>query len=129
MLTESYINYPDHQLVQTLKVFRTPDDLHCSEAFRYCRDYLDELFRTPLVPPGPRAQPRLGDSLRIAQWNIEKGKRLDDILKALREHPRLSTADEPCREPQPEKHRRLGNRRQLSDSRPRPDHSSRSVMV
>jgi len=94
MSTENFGTYPDHQaLVENLKGFRTLGDLQRSEAFRHCQNYLDELFRTPLVLPCPQARPRLGDFLRVAQWNIEKGKRLDAVLKTLREHPLLNTAD------------------------------------
>jgi len=86
--------YPSHQsLVNKLKGFRTLRELHTSEAFLQNRDYLDQLFNTPRVIPCPQAKPRISDFLRIAQWNIEKGKQFDAILKTLLEHPLLKTAD------------------------------------
>lgn len=94
MAVENFGEYPNHQpLVEKLKGFRTLRGLHASEAFRHCRDYLDDLFSTPVYFPCPEARPRLNDFLRLVQWNIEKGKRFDAILRTLREHPRLSTAD------------------------------------
>lgn len=94
MFDEVLIEYPNHQsLVEELKGFRTLRELHRSEAFLRHRDYLAELFQTPRIIPCPKAQPRVRDFLRIAQWNIEKGKQFDAILKTLLEHPLLNTAD------------------------------------
>ncbi len=94
MSVHSQEEYPNHQaLVEELKGFRTLRDLHASEAFLRQQEYLSELFNTPRLITCSNAQPRIGDFLRIAQWNIEKGKQFDAVLKTLLEHPLLATAD------------------------------------
>lgn len=94
MSVHSEGEYPNHQsLVEELKGFRTLRDLHTSEAFLRQREYLSRLFNTPRLITCSNAQPRIGDFLRIAQWNIEKGKQFDAVLKTLLEHPLLATAD------------------------------------
>ncbi|MDB4968005.1 MAG: metal-dependent hydrolase [Myxococcales bacterium] len=42
----------------------------------------------------PRADAKpLGDTVRVAAWNIQRGRRFDAILRALREEPLLASAD------------------------------------
>ncbi len=87
-------DYPNHQaLVEELKGFRTLRELHTSEAFLRRREYLGELFNIPRLIAYPKAKPRIGDFLRVVQWNIEKGKQFDAVLKTLMEHPLLADAD------------------------------------
>jgi endonuclease/exonuclease/phosphatase family metal-dependent hydrolase len=87
-------DYPDHQqLIAELTRFKTKSDLLASAAYQQHRAYLSELLTTPQVFPAPNAQPRLRNFLRIAHWNIEKGKYLDDVIAAFRTHPILREAD------------------------------------
>lgn len=86
--------YPDHQaLIAELAAFRTLRELHEAASYQRHRAYLTDLFTTPRLFPHDQAQPRLRDFLRVAHWNIEKGKHLDAIIKAFREHPLLREAD------------------------------------
>lgn len=94
MLVEIPTEYPNHQLLaKELRGFRTLRELHGSEAFRRHRAYLTELFNTPRIFFCAEARPRIRRFLRIAQWNIEKGKQFDAILNTLLDHPLLNSAD------------------------------------
>ncbi len=54
---------------------------------------IESLLKTPQLRARPEAKPRLRSFLRIAQWNIEKGKHFDAILDRLREDDILKWAD------------------------------------
>lgn len=41
----------------------------------------------------PNARPRLRSFLRVVEWNIQRGARLEDIIDALTTHPVLRFAD------------------------------------
>ncbi len=86
--------YPNHQsIVTSLNDFRTKAALQASTEYQTQRSYLTELFAMPKVFPTENAQPRLSDFLRIAHWNIEKGKHLDSVIATFRNHPILREAD------------------------------------
>ncbi len=88
------IRYSDHQqIIAELNLFKTKADLLASAAYQKQRNYLTDLLATPQVFPIAHAQPRLNDFLRIAHWNIEKGKYLDDVIATFRQHPILQAAD------------------------------------
>src|SRR5258706_4846688 len=57
------------------------------------RSELEALLGAAEIAPHPTARPRVEAFLRVAQWNIEKGREFDRILRLLREHPALAAAD------------------------------------
>jgi endonuclease/exonuclease/phosphatase family metal-dependent hydrolase len=86
--------YLDNQsLIAELRGFRTLPELRASEAFQRHRAYLTELFETPNFFPAYQVRPRIRDFVRIAHWNIEKGKYLDAVISSFRHHPILREAD------------------------------------
>lgn len=87
-------DYPDHQaLIAALNRFQTKAELLASAAYEEHSADLVKLLATPKLFPAKNAQPRLKDFLRIAHWNIEKGKYLDDVIATFRAHPILREAD------------------------------------
>ena len=86
--------YPDHQqIIRELNHFKTQPELLSSAEYQQHRAYLTELLSTPQIFPATNPRPRLNDFLRIAHWNIEKGKHCDDVIAAFRQHPILQAAD------------------------------------
>lgn len=86
--------YPDHQsLIAELRRFKTKAELLASAEYQTHRTYLTDLFATPRIFPALSTQPILKDFLRIAHWNIEKGKHLDSVIAAFQAHPILREAD------------------------------------
>ena len=84
----SHQDYSDHQkLITELNHFRTKPELLASTKYQHQRAYLTELLSTPQIFPATSPRPRLNDFLRLAHWNIEKGKYLDDVIAAFRHHP------------------------------------------
>lgn len=87
-------DYPDHQsLIAELNRFPTKQALLTSAAYQKHRSYLTELLTIPHLFPATTTRPRLNSFLRIAHWNIEKGKHLDALIATLRDHPVLREAD------------------------------------
>ncbi|MBL8205132.1 MAG: hypothetical protein JNM09_12940 [Blastocatellia bacterium] len=87
-------DYSDHQsLIAELKHFHTKPELLASAVYQKHRAYLTELLETPRIFSATSAQPRLNDFLRIAHWNIEKGKYLDEVIATFQQHPILREAD------------------------------------
>ncbi len=90
----SHQDYLDHQwLIAELYRFQTNSELLASAAYQQHRAYLTDLLATPQVFPAPNAQPHLRNFLRIAHWNIEKGKYLNDVIATFCTHPILREAD------------------------------------
>ena len=90
----SHQDFSDHQqLIAELTPFRTKPELLASAAYQKHRGYLTDLLATPQVFPAANPRPRIHDFLRIAHWNIEKGKHLEDVIAAFRHHPILRAAD------------------------------------
>jgi endonuclease/exonuclease/phosphatase family metal-dependent hydrolase len=58
-----------------------------------CGCEIESLLDTPEVIICPGAAPRLAAFLRVAQWNIEKGKRFDDVLRRFEADEVLRCAD------------------------------------
>jgi endonuclease/exonuclease/phosphatase family metal-dependent hydrolase len=87
-------DYPNHQqLIAELRRFPTKAELLASDEYETHSAYLTELLNTPHVFPAENARPHCHDFLRIAHWNIEKGKYLDDVIAVFRNHPILRDAD------------------------------------
>jgi|RhiMetdeSRZDD1v2_1073273.scaffolds.fasta_scaffold96132_1 endonuclease/exonuclease/phosphatase family metal-dependent hydrolase len=86
--------YPDHQpLIAELSRFKTKQELLLSREYQRHHLYLTELHGTPRVFRAESPRPKINDFLRIAHWNIEKGKHLEAIIAAFRQHPVLQAAD------------------------------------
>ncbi len=86
--------YPDHQsIIAELNRFKTKPELLASAEYQRHRVYLTELLETPRVFPAQNTRPKINDFLRVAHWNIEKGKHLDSVISAFRNHPVLRDAD------------------------------------
>ncbi len=88
------LDYPDNQtLIAELRQFTSRREFQTSEAWRKHQERLTELLGTPRLFPAINARPVLRDFLRIAHWNLEKGKYLDAAIEAFRQHPVLRFAD------------------------------------
>ncbi len=88
------IEYSDNQaLIAELINLRTLSELLSSERYQRYNAYLTELLETPCLFPARNPRLCINNFVRIAHWNIEKGKHLDSIIKAFREHPILCRAD------------------------------------
>ncbi len=90
----SFVEYSDHQdLIAELSGFKTARELHASDAYRQHRARIAALLETPRLFSFADARPLVQDFVRVAQWNIEKGKHLDAVIETFREHPALRHAD------------------------------------
>lgn len=90
----SHQDYSDHQqLITELRSFKTKPELLASTKYQHHRAYLTELLSTPQIFTTLNPRPRLNNFLRLAHWNIEKGKHLDDVIAVFRQHPILQAAD------------------------------------
>ena len=84
----------DHQLlVSELRHFQSFNELKSSSAYQKWLPRLKEVLNTPIVIESTTAVPRLSSFLRIVQWNIERGTRLEAIVDVLNNHPVLRYAD------------------------------------
>ena len=79
--------------MENLARFRSVGELEASGFFMRNREAILTFLRTPQVSACAGSIPRLGDFLRVAQWNIEKGKRLDPIAECFGGHAILQWAD------------------------------------
>jgi endonuclease/exonuclease/phosphatase family metal-dependent hydrolase len=80
-------------LISNLSRYPTLADLRASAFFADCHDEIDRLLGTAEVIACGAASPRLSSFIRVAQWNIEKGRRAADILQTLQHDPILQRAD------------------------------------
>ncbi len=71
-------------VVENLRKHPTLAKLHRSAFFAERRAELESLLGSPEICGIPGLAPRLHSFLRLAQWNIEKGKGFQRILEALR---------------------------------------------
>jgi endonuclease/exonuclease/phosphatase family metal-dependent hydrolase len=83
----------NHHLVKELQRFTTIDELRRSGFLLTHKAELARLFDEPKIYESPDARPRLRSFLRIVEWNIERGTRLDGIIEVLNDHPVLRFAD------------------------------------
>ncbi|MCI0338773.1 MAG: hypothetical protein L0226_14455 [Acidobacteria bacterium] len=88
------LEYSDNQsLIAELRGFKTFRELRASEAYQRHSSYLAELLGIPRLYPARKTQLHIRDFVRIAHWNIEKGKHLDAVSKTFLEHAVLRDAD------------------------------------
>ncbi|MEW6126030.1 MAG: endonuclease/exonuclease/phosphatase family protein [Acidobacteriota bacterium] len=80
-------------LINALKDFSTFKELRASEIYQRHQSKLAELFNTPRIYRAEATKPRLQSFLRVAVWNIERGRELDGIIDVLNHHPVLQYAD------------------------------------
>lgn len=80
-------------VIDNLRKFKTVAELRQSVFFADCRERMEYLLTTPQLYSCPAAGPRIRSFLRVAQWNIEKGKRFGAILDRLRNDGILKWAD------------------------------------
>ena len=80
-------------LLSNLAACKTIAELRRSAFYAECAAELDALLGTPEIIASSSARPRIRSFLRIAQWNIEKGKQLVPILDVLQNETALSLAD------------------------------------
>ncbi len=79
--------------IESLRKYRTLDELKRSEFFAGCGGQIESYLRTPQVFENIAAGPLLKSFLRVAQWNIEKGKCFSSILHHLQNNEFLKWAD------------------------------------
>jgi endonuclease/exonuclease/phosphatase family metal-dependent hydrolase len=79
--------------LEHLRKYKTLDALRQSDFFADCGERIERFLKTAQIIPFPGSAPRLHSFLRVAQWNIEKGKRFNAILKRLQTSEILKWAD------------------------------------
>jgi endonuclease/exonuclease/phosphatase family metal-dependent hydrolase len=79
--------------VAELRRFRTFDELRHSQFYKLHEAEIKRLLDEPRVYRCESLLPRLRSFLRVVEWNIERGSRLDGIIEALNNHPVLRFAD------------------------------------
>lgn len=84
----------NHQsIISEVKGFATkPELLASAEYKKYC-SYLNQLLTTAQTFTASNTQPVISDFVRLAHWNIEKGKHLDAVINTFLTHPILQYAD------------------------------------
>ncbi len=80
-------------LIENLRKYKTMAELRQSAFFVNCHGQIESLLKTPQLYFCPDTKPGMGAFLRIAQWNIEKGKHFDAVLERLRTDEILRWAD------------------------------------
>ncbi|HKA20461.1 MAG TPA: endonuclease/exonuclease/phosphatase family protein [Blastocatellia bacterium] len=83
----------NQDLVNQLTRFARFSDLRSSAFYREHKDEIRTLLDEPRVYEFPGACPRLPSFLRVVEWNIERGARLQAIIKVLNSHDVLRFAD------------------------------------
>ena len=85
---------PNNQhLASELLRFSTIDEFRGSESYRAHEAELTLLLNEPRVYRASNPKPRLHSFLRVVEWNIERGARLEGIVDVLNRHPVLRFAD------------------------------------
>lgn len=85
---------PNNQhLASELLRFSTIDELRESTFYRAHKSELTRLLSEARVYRATNAKPRLRSFLRVVEWNIERGSRLEGIVDVLNSHPVLRFAD------------------------------------
>jgi endonuclease/exonuclease/phosphatase family metal-dependent hydrolase len=79
--------------LENLRKYKTMGELRRSAFFLDCGPQIERLLKTPQICSFPGSTPRLQSFIRVAQWNIEKGKRFDAILHRLQTSEILKWAD------------------------------------
>jgi endonuclease/exonuclease/phosphatase family metal-dependent hydrolase len=85
---------PNNQnLASELLRFSTIDEVRESSFYRTHESELVSLLNQPRIYRASDPKPRLTSFLRVVEWNIERGARLEGIVDALNNHPVLRYAD------------------------------------
>ena len=79
--------------IENLRKFGSLDELEKSPFFAECGAAVQSYLKTPQVFINKAVQPRLRSFLRIAAWNIEKGKSVQGILEKFQRDEILRLAD------------------------------------
>lgn len=80
-------------LLQQLRGFATLAELHSSTFFAECGKELEAVLTTPEIVRCDGAVPRLSSFLRVAQWNIEKGRCWERAVEFMQSNQVLRWAD------------------------------------
>jgi endonuclease/exonuclease/phosphatase family metal-dependent hydrolase len=83
----------NQRLIAELDRFTTFDQLRRSAFYRKNEARIRQLIDEPRIHTSQDARPRLRSFLRVVEWNIERGARLEGIIDVLRNHPVLRFAD------------------------------------
>ncbi|MEW6209647.1 MAG: endonuclease/exonuclease/phosphatase family protein [Acidobacteriota bacterium] len=83
----------NQRLISELARFNKFDQLRRSCVYQNNRATIERLLDCPKVYLSSDARPRLRSFLRVVQWNIERGSRLEGIVDAMNNHPLLRFAD------------------------------------
>jgi endonuclease/exonuclease/phosphatase family metal-dependent hydrolase len=83
----------NQHLTAELRRFATMAELRRSDFYRAHEAELRRLLAEPRVYRATGARPRLRSFLRVVEWNIERGTRLEGIVEVLNAHPVLRWAD------------------------------------
>jgi endonuclease/exonuclease/phosphatase family metal-dependent hydrolase len=79
--------------IENLRKYKTLAELRRSSFYSDHGKQIERFLKTPQIVAHSCASPRLNSFIRIAQWNIEKGKRLNAILNLLQTSEILRWAD------------------------------------
>lgn len=80
-------------LIENLRRHNSLKELQASSFFARHGEEIAGLLHTPRIWRNPSAAPRIASFLRIAAWNVEKGKHPGRIVELFRSHPVLRSAD------------------------------------
>src|SRR5215471_12408052 len=83
----------NQRLAGQLCRFATFSELKQSDFYRAHTAELKDLLDKPRIYESRDSEPRLQSFLRVVEWNIERGTRLEGIIEVLNSHPVLSYAD------------------------------------
>ena len=84
----------NHQsIIAEIKSFATKPELLASAEYKKYQPYLNQLLTTAQTFTASGTEPILKDFVRVAHWNIEKGKHLDSVIEVFLTHPILQYAD------------------------------------
>jgi endonuclease/exonuclease/phosphatase family metal-dependent hydrolase len=92
-LDTSEVLRDNQELVLELLQFKTFRDLRSSSFFNAHKAEICALLDAPRIIESETASARLQSFLRVVEWNIERGVRLEGIIAALNTHPLLRYAD------------------------------------
>ena len=81
------------QLIDRLRQYQTLASLNRSSFFSAHAAEIESLLSTALLVPLAASAPRLTAFVRVAQWNLEKGKRFDQVLQRFESDEVLRWAD------------------------------------
>jgi endonuclease/exonuclease/phosphatase family metal-dependent hydrolase len=83
----------NQHLVTEMCRFGTFPELQRSQFYKAHKQEIGRVLDQPRVYRFDNVRPRLRAFLRVVEWNIERGSRLDGIIEVLNNHPVLKFAD------------------------------------